>query len=356
METKGLLFIPDISGFTQFVNRVEIEHTKLIMQELLEILVNANRIGLEISEIEGDAILFYKFGEQPDLDDLYKQVEYMFCEFHRSLKLYDGSKYCQCQACMSAINLTLKVVTHYGEFTDYKVQQFKKLIGKDVIVAHQLLKNDIDQHEYWLVTDSVIQSSMPSGPDNIMQWSTDIKQTENGDIPFHYAQLGELKNRIPEYAEPDLNLRDKVKVISRTRVYDTDIITLFRTTGMFDYRAKWQPGVLKVEELNHFLPRVGMKYRSVTAEGSTVSYSSNYTFQQDHIEFSETDENKRYCTTYILQKISDDKTKLTIDYYILKKPFAELIFKLTERKKKEIFFEQSMINLEPLLKVIEFPY
>ena len=57
MENKGLLFIPDISGFTRFVNETEIDHSRLIIQELLEILINANQIGLEVSEIEGDAIL-----------------------------------------------------------------------------------------------------------------------------------------------------------------------------------------------------------------------------------------------------------------------------------------------------------
>jgi hypothetical protein len=41
MQTRGLIFIPDISGFTRFVNEVEIEHSRLIIQELLEILVDA---------------------------------------------------------------------------------------------------------------------------------------------------------------------------------------------------------------------------------------------------------------------------------------------------------------------------
>lgn len=140
MEKKGLLFIPDISGFTRFVNEMEIEHSRLIIQELLEILINANDIGLEISEIEGDAILFYKFGEAPDLKELYKQVEKMFCAFHQNIIAYDSHRFCQCRGCTSAVDLTLKIVTHYGEFTDYHVKNFKKLIGKDVIVAHQLLK------------------------------------------------------------------------------------------------------------------------------------------------------------------------------------------------------------------------
>lgn len=34
MENRGLIFIPDISGFTRFVNRVEIEHSKLQMADL----------------------------------------------------------------------------------------------------------------------------------------------------------------------------------------------------------------------------------------------------------------------------------------------------------------------------------
>ena len=75
MENKGLLFIPDISGFTRFVSESEISHSRLIIQELLDTLINANQMGLEVSEIEGDAILFYKYCDSPDLADLYKQVE-----------------------------------------------------------------------------------------------------------------------------------------------------------------------------------------------------------------------------------------------------------------------------------------
>src|SRR5882724_11766608 len=164
MDTKGLLFIPDISGFTRFVSETEIAHSKLIVQELLELLINANKINLEISEIEGDAILFYKFGNRPDLKEVYMQVENMFCQFHQHLASYEIRRFCQCKACVSAIDLTLKVITHYGEFTGYNVKNFNKLIGKDIIVAHQLLKNDVDQHEYWLVTDSLATNKPLTGP------------------------------------------------------------------------------------------------------------------------------------------------------------------------------------------------
>jgi hypothetical protein len=35
-------------------------------------------MGLEVSEIEGDAVLFYKFGDSPELSLIYEQVEKMF--------------------------------------------------------------------------------------------------------------------------------------------------------------------------------------------------------------------------------------------------------------------------------------
>jgi len=33
MENKGLVFIPDISGFSRFVNETEVEHSRIIIQE-----------------------------------------------------------------------------------------------------------------------------------------------------------------------------------------------------------------------------------------------------------------------------------------------------------------------------------
>ena len=42
MAVSGLLFIPDISGFTDFVNETEVDHSRYIIQELLDTLINAN--------------------------------------------------------------------------------------------------------------------------------------------------------------------------------------------------------------------------------------------------------------------------------------------------------------------------
>ncbi|HXL55830.1 MAG TPA: DUF2652 domain-containing protein, partial [Chitinophagaceae bacterium] len=355
MENKGLLFIPDISGFTRFVNETDIEHSRLIIQELLEILINANQIGLEVSEIEGDAILFYKFGESPGLKELYNQVEKMFCEFHRHLIAYDHRRFCQCKACMTAIDLTLKVITHYGEFTGYNVKNFNKLIGKDIIVAHQLLKNDIEQHEYWLVTKSLLQNNVPVDFAKWMEWNSSAKQTESGEISFHYTQLSQLKNEITPEPLPQLGLSKKVKMISVSKEYETDIITLFHATGDFNYRSRWQEGVKVVEEVGHFLPRVGMRCRCVLENGQVVIYASSYSFHPERIEFSETDEKKKSSAYYLLEKTGRKKTRLTLDFYLKKNIAMQIIFKLVRKKKMEETFHKSLQNLVELVKEIKLP-
>lgn len=352
METKGLLFIPDISGFSRFVAETEINHSRLIIQELLELLINANQIGLEVSEIEGDAILFYKFGEPPQLEELYKQVEKMFCLFHKNLLAYDLRKYCQCKACTSAAGLSLKVITHYGEFTGYNVKNFNKLIGKDVIVAHQLLKNDIAQHEYWLVTDKLLHDSPPADFTKWMNWNDSTKQTEAGAVHFHYTQLSELKNEILPEASPEINLSGKKKVYSASHEYETDIITLFHAAGSFEYRHRWWEGVKKVEALSHFLPRVGMRSRWVLDTGNVVNYSSSYSYRPDRIEFSETDEKDSQVTYFTLIKKEDKKTELIIDIYKAGNWITKFLFSLSGQKRLESMLQQSLGNLVPLIKEI----
>jgi hypothetical protein len=351
MANKGLLFIPDISGFTQFVHSTEIEHSRLIIQELLETLINTNQIGLEISEIEGDAILFYKFGEAPEMGVLYEQVKRMFCEFHKQLMAYDQTRFCQCKACLSAIHLSLKVITHYGEFTGYNVKNFSKLIGKDIIVAHQLLKNDIGQHEYWLVTNNVAQKP-PVGLAQWMQWGSSAKPTENGDIPFYYTQLSQLRKEIKPDPSPQLTVEDKVKMLSFSREYATDIITMFHAAGDFNYRARWQKGVRKVEEINHFLPRVGMRSRFLLEGGQVLIYTSSYAYQKDRIEFSETDEQKTGTTYFLIEKVSGNRTRLTISYHLKKSPMSNFLFNLTKKKKMEADYQQSLLNLDKVVAEI----
>lgn len=357
MENKGLLFIPDISGFTRFVNEIEIEHSRHIIQQLLELLINANQANLEISEIEGDAILFYKFGAPPNLDVLYKQVERMFCEFHRHLIAYNHRKICQCKACVSAIDLTLKVITHYGEFTTYQVKNFNKLIGKDVIVAHQLLKNDIEKHEYWLVTDSLLQDDPPADLTQWMKWDASTRQTEAGNIPFHYTHLSELKNSLPPDPDPIIALTDKVKMMSVSKVFDVDIKTLTYTVVHFEFRHLWQPDIIGIDEVEHFLPGVGSRHRHRRANGQQVMmYTSSFSYNpEESVRFSETEEQSNNAIYYTIEKIADRRARLTIDFYLHKNFIRQWFFKLKKKGEMEKKWREALEKLQPLVMNMKLP-
>ena len=268
---------------------------------------------------------------------------------------YESRKYCQCHACLSAINLTLKVITHYGEFTGYKVKDFNKLIGKGIIVAHQLLKNDIPNHEYWLVTDELYQHGFANTLPATIKWHDSIKNTDEGTIQFHYTPLSYLKNKLSSEPPSKPDLTNKTKLISFTRDYDVDFITLFHATGDFNYRHRWMDGVKKVIVENHFLPRVGMRCRIISDKGESITYSSHYIYQKDKVEFSETNEDSGMLTSYTLQKTGDKKSKLTIDYYINKNKFSTLLFSLGKKRKLKASVEKSLQNLAELagqLKVL----
>ncbi|MEO0877629.1 MAG: DUF2652 domain-containing protein, partial [Bacteroidota bacterium] len=102
---KSLLFLPDISGFTEFVQNTEVEHSQHVIAELLEILIDANTIGLELAEIEGDALFFYKEEQVPTLEEFLEQVELMYTAFYSHLKLLEKHRICPCNACAKAPEL-----------------------------------------------------------------------------------------------------------------------------------------------------------------------------------------------------------------------------------------------------------
>ena len=102
MAKESFLFIPDISGFTDFVNNTDIEHGQHIISELLQNIIDSNNLEMIVSEVEGDAVLFYKHEQVPSFDEIAKQAEIIFLNFHNHLQRYDVERICQCGACSTA--------------------------------------------------------------------------------------------------------------------------------------------------------------------------------------------------------------------------------------------------------------
>lgn len=196
---KALLFIPDISGYTKFVTQTAIEHSQMIIAKLLETIIEENKLDLEISEIEGDAILFFKKGDAPDFDDLYDQAKTMFTKFHEYISSMDKQNkkenMCKCEACTSVADLSLKFVAHYGSLQEVKISSFKKLMGPSVILAHRLLKNNVPSKEYLLMTEDYLtqQKQNPLKEENLKLLTEITNQyDEFGEIESKYVSFEEL--------------------------------------------------------------------------------------------------------------------------------------------------------------------
>ena len=143
---KGLIFIPDISGFTNFVKNIDMNLGASITSDLLNSIIDNNPLNMDLSEIEGDAILFYKLGKPFPLEEVVSGFKNMHEAFDKSFKKL------KLQYKIEA-DLSLKLIVHYGD-----IKGFKKLYGETVIESHNLLKNGKGITDYILVTEDYVKA------------------------------------------------------------------------------------------------------------------------------------------------------------------------------------------------------
>ena len=204
MQNPTLIFIPDISGFTEFVNQTAIEHSQHIISELLEVIIDANQLELTISEIEGDAVLFYKKASIPEFKDIIAQSKEMFLRFHSYLNEIEKTNVCQCGACKTASNLTLKFITHLGDTKEVVVKNFNKLIGSDLILAHRLLKNKINSDEYLLITDKYLDNSSTNNSqfESWVKVESAIEEIDKfGSVSSKFINFNPLRKKVLDFID-----------------------------------------------------------------------------------------------------------------------------------------------------------
>ena len=108
-ETEhGYLVLADISGYTSFLAKVELDHAHEILTDLLEVIVRQFKTMLTISKLEGDAV-FANVNEArlPRPEALLELVENTYIEFCRRRDSSQRRTTCQCRACQSMPSLEL---------------------------------------------------------------------------------------------------------------------------------------------------------------------------------------------------------------------------------------------------------
>jgi class 3 adenylate cyclase len=155
----GALVLADISGFTEFVTATELEHGPPIIAELLGEVMRELSPPLEIQEVEGDAV----FALGPDRlvappARLLPVLEAAADAFRARQRELAADESCGCRACRSVGALDLKIIAHHGRFLRQRVGGHGQVAGRDVILAHRLLKNDAAAgRAYLLLTDAAVR-------------------------------------------------------------------------------------------------------------------------------------------------------------------------------------------------------
>lgn len=195
--TPTLLCIPDISGFTKFMKEVDINLSSQVISSLLNNIIYANKIGLKVSEIEGDAVLFFRTGELPTLNKLVDQCKHFYAEFYSQMEILLRKHTSNHPEVNFPEMLGLKIVLHFGhEIGMVPIGNRIKLLGEDVITAHRFLKNEIPIDEYILISDVLLSEYKEKQIDANFDWSS-VKEgllTDEhlGKLKYSYIDLKPL--------------------------------------------------------------------------------------------------------------------------------------------------------------------
>jgi len=286
MAERAIVFIPDISGFTDFTSATEIDHAAHIITELLELLVESNQSGFTLAEIEGDAVLFYRTGEPLGRAQLVEQCLTMFSNFHQRLMVIERDTVCQCGACQTASRLTLKFIAHFGFLKEIKVARFVKATGVDMIVAHRLLKNDVDSSEYILMTRACCDAVGQASPHPALQWSSSSQAYDAiGTIEYEFATLSGYRKQIAPPAAPPRFVVEKGDD-NLEIVIAAPLRTVYQTLVNVDKRPNWLEGV---DTINREMTseRIGMRHNCVFHGLKMTNTAVFRDFHEDHARYSE---------------------------------------------------------------------
>jgi len=246
------LLIADISGYTEYLSSVEIDHAQDILADLIGTVVTGLRPQFRLAKLEGDAAFCFAPAEQVDGSMLLDTVEHCYFGFRRRRRDVRQATSCECNACMRIPDLNLKFVAHHGLALRQRVAGREELLGSDVIVVHRLLKNDIVEKlgspAYVALTDQLVQR-MSIDP-------VELRMIEHAET---YDHIGEIKIWVHDLERrwQEEDARQRVFVDSETAIFGgsvpiaapPQVVWEFMTTP--GRRMQWQApgGVTSVDEI-----------------------------------------------------------------------------------------------------------
>jgi hypothetical protein len=191
MPAHGCLVIADIGGYTRYLSGVELEHSTDVLADLLQTVVDAFAPNFRVAKLEGDAVFVYDEGEA-DGSALVDALSGAYIAFMRRRRTVMQLTTCRCDACRSIGDLGLKIVAHRGDYATHEIAGGSELVGREVILVHRLLKNELAERtgirDYVLYTHS-LTSELELDP-TVLGWRRESETYDDvGEVGLYVDDL-----------------------------------------------------------------------------------------------------------------------------------------------------------------------
>ena len=159
--TRDTLFIlPDISHYTRFMasGHCTDKTAQFVIFSLINAMIKAATKTMELSKVEGDAVLFFVDAEKHSKQVIGTTLADIFSAFDIERERLMTSNLCSCKACQKINELNIKIFVHRGKATRFKFRGSIDHFGQDLIVLYRMMKNSISSDRYALITDAAADS------------------------------------------------------------------------------------------------------------------------------------------------------------------------------------------------------
>jgi uncharacterized protein YndB with AHSA1/START domain len=271
----GYLLIADLTGYTAYLSRSELEHAPVIAGDLLETIVGRLEPPFRLAKLEGDAAFLFVEDGRADGPLLVDAIEAAYLAFRRRLRSIEAATACTCQACGLAPRLDLKLFLHHGAFVRSPIAGREELAGSSVILVHRLLKGPTAEaaHDtsgrargFALITDDAIRA-LGVAPGSLDASATGETIDPFGEVTLHridlearwQAEQGRRRIEIaPEAAAIDLRIE--------VAMPPADVWANLTSPAL---RSTWEGAIVTLEDRDG--PRgVGARARCVTGRLATI--------------------------------------------------------------------------------------
>ncbi|RKR14588.1 uncharacterized protein DUF2652 [Maribacter vaceletii] len=355
---NSLLFIPDISGFTEFIQTTEVEHSQHVIAELLEVLIQSNTEELQLAEVEGDALFFYKEGEVPSQERLLAQIESMFIAFYSHLKLLKENRICPCNACATAPNLQLKIIAHCGEIQFIEVQRNRKPFGKEVIEAHRMLKNSVDSDNYVLISKSLASEiGLPIYYySKLFKFREGVNIYDSKELTYIYAVINSELLQLKPLRSIEKVILPNPPNLTYSKNIELSAEKLYEYISNFKYRYLWVNGVDKFEYNENEINRKGTEHICVIKEKHLDFTTVVKEVKKGQLIYGEFTKSPPIVDTfyqfYTITPLSKEKSNLKIEtYWFVTSPIKKIIIFLIAKRKINKTVIQTMENIIKLASI-----